>query len=431
MAKQKFHPTRLGVFSGAKGYIWYVEVLKKRHNAAGWNFCDAIMGWTCLIVMHGLRCSLLIWKQMNRWTDVSQMRISQNLLYTICLFVALAWLGGCSGLTQSLPAESPKLTSAEQDRVGTAVEAKLLQMLGGPYYDKALVNDLNRIVRSEQPFKVSVADQSTPALYPLPGGRVVMTRGLLAEVRSRPELEAFLAHAAHLSNRIYEDRMARSMAKATEEVLSAASALYDPDSAEIQLAREFKEARCERDCLTSIWLSTNQAGDPASAGLPESVERLFALQPGYEMLDAAQEFEKIDNQAEAIATYLQAAATAPDEPRILGSLGLAYLRAGQLQPARLHLQKAVELQPDYYRTQMGLGYLYLQTGKYGQANQSLAASVRMLPVTENLFLFAEAREKSGDIKGAMLLYRFVAESDRSSKLGRTAASRLAQSTDVQ
>jgi hypothetical protein len=43
MAKQKFHPTRLGAFSGAKAYIWYVEVLKKRHNAVGWTFCDAIL----------------------------------------------------------------------------------------------------------------------------------------------------------------------------------------------------------------------------------------------------------------------------------------------------------------------------------------------------------------------------------------------------
>jgi hypothetical protein len=42
MAKQKFRPTRLGGFSGAKAYIWYVEVLKKRRNAVGRNFCDAI-----------------------------------------------------------------------------------------------------------------------------------------------------------------------------------------------------------------------------------------------------------------------------------------------------------------------------------------------------------------------------------------------------
>jgi len=42
MAKQKFRPTRLGVFSGAKAYIGYVEVLKKRHNAVGRTYCDAI-----------------------------------------------------------------------------------------------------------------------------------------------------------------------------------------------------------------------------------------------------------------------------------------------------------------------------------------------------------------------------------------------------
>jgi hypothetical protein len=42
MAKQKFRPTRLGGFSGVKAYIRYVEVLKKRRNAVGRTFCDAI-----------------------------------------------------------------------------------------------------------------------------------------------------------------------------------------------------------------------------------------------------------------------------------------------------------------------------------------------------------------------------------------------------
>jgi hypothetical protein len=42
MAKQKFRPTRLGGFSGAKAYTRYVEVLKKRRNAVGRTFCDAI-----------------------------------------------------------------------------------------------------------------------------------------------------------------------------------------------------------------------------------------------------------------------------------------------------------------------------------------------------------------------------------------------------
>jgi hypothetical protein len=43
MAKQKVRPTRPGGFSGAKAYIRYVEVLKKRRNAVGRTFCDAII----------------------------------------------------------------------------------------------------------------------------------------------------------------------------------------------------------------------------------------------------------------------------------------------------------------------------------------------------------------------------------------------------
>jgi putative protease len=42
MARQKFRPTRLGGFSGAKAYIRNVEVLKKRRNAVRRIFCDVI-----------------------------------------------------------------------------------------------------------------------------------------------------------------------------------------------------------------------------------------------------------------------------------------------------------------------------------------------------------------------------------------------------
>lgn len=362
-------------------------------------------------------------------------RIYKNTLYTVCLFVALAWLGGCTGLTQYAPATRQQLTPAQEARVGAAVEVKLIQMLGGPYHDKTLTVDLNRLgsrhILGSHPFKISVADRSVPALYPLPGGRTIITRGLLTEVRNRAELESLLSYAVRLSNKVYEGRATHSMTEVTGELLSASDSMYDSDSAGIRLARLFEQGSCEQNCLAPIRDTDGVVGKVGSTGLPESVKQLSGLLPGYELLAAARKFEGADDQAQAIATYLQAAATAPDEPRILGSLGLAYLRAGQLQSARLHLQKAVKLQPDYYRTQMGLGYLYLQLGKIRRANEALADSVRMLPVAENLFLLAEARDKSGDVEGAMLLYRLVVESDRYSKLGRTSASRLAQSAGAQ
>jgi predicted Zn-dependent protease len=342
----------------------------------------------------------------------------------------LSWLVGCAGLAQLVPVASPQLTSVEEARVGVAVERRLIQMLGGHYYDKDLANHLNYYIQSDQSFKVSVADRSAPALYPLPGGRVIITRGLLAKMSSRAELKSLMTYAVRLSNNIYENRVTRGMAEATEEVLSVSDPTYDPESAAIRLARLFERESCEKDCLASIQLTGVVVDKAGSTGLPESINRLSGLQSGYELAATARKAEKANNQAKAITLYLQAATTAPDEPRILGSLGMAYLRAGQLQPARLHLQKAVKLQPDYYRTQMGLGYFYLQQDKFRQANQVLARSVRMLPVTENLFLLAEARERSGDVKGAKSLYRVIVESDRTSKLGRTAVKRMDQSTGV-
>jgi hypothetical protein len=56
MAKQKFRPTRLGGFSGAKAYIKYVEILKKRRNAVGRTFCDAIAFSVFCIMLQKKAC---------------------------------------------------------------------------------------------------------------------------------------------------------------------------------------------------------------------------------------------------------------------------------------------------------------------------------------------------------------------------------------
>ncbi len=360
-------------------------------------------------------------------------RSRKNPLFLIGIFAALAWLGGCASLPQYVPVEPPQLSVDQQARVGELVANKLIQMLGGPYYDRLLAADLNRLVSRQgaRPLTIAVADRTAAELYPLPGGRVVVSRGLLAGVHSRKELDSILDRAAQLADDIYRKPVSRSMAETTDQVLSAAGSVYDPDAAAIRLARLYAKQPCEQSCLTAVRESPVMTGRTESTALPASIRRLAGLRPGFELLASAREYEQRDDLGKAIAVYLQAAATTPDEPYILGALGLAYLRAEQLQPARLHLQKAVALQPDYYRTLMGLGYLSLQQGKYQQANEILADSVRLLAVAENLFLLAEAREKSGDTHGAMALYRLVAESDPYGKLGRSAAARLVPTAGAQ
>jgi len=357
------------------------------------------------------------------------------IISTLGLIVMLLWLGGCSTLPQYLPAEPPILTGDQRARVGAAVEPKLIQLIGGPYHDQRLAEDLNQLgnrqAQGSRPVNIVIADRNATALYPLPGGRIIVTRGLLAGLHSRDELEAMVTLAGQLAERVYREPTSRSMVEATEQVLATKESWHDPDAASIRLARYFEEHACTEECLAPVQGVRSTTGSASIVGLPASFKQLRERLPGYELMARAREFEKAEEQGKAIATYLQAAATAPDEPQILGALGLAYLRAGQTQPARLHLQKAVKLQPDYYRTLMGLGYLYLQQGQLQQANELLADSVRRLAVAENLFLLAEAREKSGDIKGAMALYRLVSDTDPYSKLGRTSAERLTQPAGAQ
>jgi tetratricopeptide (TPR) repeat protein len=359
--------------------------------------------------------------------------VFKRIFVLVSLGIMLLWMSGCADLIGQMPAPPLALTSAEQVRVGVAAEARLIQLLGGPYHDKTLATDLKRLCLGEnkaaETCHISVADRGVPALYSLPAGRIILTRGLLNEIKSGAELISLLEQGVELSGRSYEMNATKEMNEAIGELLSAKSPQYNPNAADIRVARLFKENACEEGCLGSN--KDTVGSQSGSSGLPSSVKRLAKLQPGFELLAKGRSFEKISDEAQAIATYLQAAAVTPDEPRILRTLGMAYLRAGQLQSARLHLQKAVKLQPGYYQTHMGLGYLYLQTGQLGLANRSLAESVRLLPVSENLFLLAEGREKSGDIKGALSLYEIIADSAPNSKLGRTSASRLAQSAGGQ
>jgi hypothetical protein len=354
----------------------------------------------------------------------------KNILCLVGLGASLLLIAGCAGLVHHIPAESLTLTSVEKGRLGEAIEARLVQMLGGPYHTSSLTTALKRACLDQSQgkgrCKITVADLSSPALYPLPGGHLILTRGLLTEITSDDELTSLLEKGVALSTKVYEDLATREMNEAMTAQLAGQGSQYDPDAADIRLGRLFKDAACEEECL-----ALNRDASTGKSGitrLPDSVKRLATLRPGYELLSKARDFEKQGNEAQSIATYLQAATATPDEPRILRALGMAYLRAGQLQSARLHLQKAVKLQPDYYRSRMGLGYLYLKKGQLRQASQELAESVSLLPVTENLFLLAEVREKSGDLKEAMALYTIIVEADPDSKLGRSSASRLAQAT---
>lgn len=155
-----------------------------------------------------------------------------------------------------------------------------------------------------------------------------------------------------------------------------------------------------------------------------SVAGLRRTQQGYALYDQAQKLEGQGQLSRAIAVYLQAATAAPDQSLILTALGTAYLKADDLTAGQQHLSRAVQLDGQYYRSRMGLGYLLFEQENYPLAVRELEASMALLPTLQGAYLLAGAYEGNRQIGQAVEMYRAVVKADPDSRLGQAAAERL-------
>ena len=416
----------------------------------------------------------------------------RTILWLGALVLTLS-LAGCGGprviprSTVAIPGKPADVVSVDERaaRTGERLFPSTCQFLGGLYPDNSLQAYVQKVgkglLASGEGGRFVVVNESRPDTLVLPGGFVLVTRGLLAELEGEGSLAALLAqqlelvrqgHAARLAGasqgeapplvpgpsyapeaRLAPERAGlllkssftpRQEAEALRGSLARlAKAGYDPREGirlqEFFLARgEANRAGWREGMLKRHPLSRKdlKALDPESRALSGAVTRtedgefhqalkgLRANLPGFALYDEGRALERGGRLSEAVATYLRAAAAAPDESIILAALGTAYLQAGDLASARLHLAKAVALDRRYYYSRMGLGYAHLRQGEAASAIAELEESLRLLPSQRAAFLLAEAYEKEGKISAAREFYRMVAEADSRSKLGKFAAERL-------
>lgn len=147
---------------------------------------------------------------------------------------------------------------------------------------------------------------------------------------------------------------------------------------------------------------------------------------GFELYDQAQQLEEQGQQSQAIATYLQAATEAPDQPLILTGLGIAYLRTGDVRAARPHLARAVQLDGRYYLSRLGLGLVNLELGETTSAVGHLETSMELMPTGRAAYFLAMGYERQAQRAKALELYRQVAQADPQGKLGQAAAQKVAE-----
>ncbi|MCD6526407.1 MAG: M48 family metalloprotease [Desulfuromonas sp.] len=398
------------------------------------------------------------------------MRLRSLYWVVCCIFLSLLLV---SCMSNPLSGQKGLVLTAidlnQEIALGSKAAQWLIQEAGGDFGDEVLaayVTDLGqRLVAVSScdgvPFRFVVVNDSGRDSQAVPGGMVLINRGLLLALDSPQPLAVILSHEmAHIIHRhALDEALRRKVLRGHLPLFSLLGPTDDAESvvtqgqhlAEFLTAFNYTEQQeVEADALAAVMLRdagfdpqalaavggcrkfnlTAELGTGPSAtqqgAFNEALQSLRTLAAGYEVFEQARQQERQDRLPQAIALYLQAATQAPEQSLLLTGLGLAYVKVGDFNSAKHYLRQAVNLNGHYYRSRLGLGYIHLQQNNLEQAMLQLQRSHDLLPTLQSSYLLAEGYQARQQLAQARALYQQVADADGRGKLGRAARRQLEQ-----
>ena len=99
----------------------------------------------------------------------------------------------------------------------------------------------------------------------------------------------------------------------------------------------------------------------------------------YKLMEQARHFEEQGDADQALATWKEALALAPNDPQVQNSLGMAYFIHGDVTEALEHLRQAISINPQFAEGHYNLGMSLLHLGHPEQALSELEADVELEP----------------------------------------------------
>lgn len=385
--------------------------------------------------------------------------------------------------------------SAEQEvQLGEQNFQPTQQITGGPYNeDPELTRYVQRVgqkvaAQSERqlPYEFVVINSGVPNAWALPGGKIGINHGLLAELDNEAELAAVLGHeVVHSAARHTAQQMERGMLMQLgivaagiaasdsgyqdlamgagalgAHVLSAkygrdaeleadrhgmrylAEAGYDPEAA-VSLQETFMRLKEDgrQNWLEGLFAShppteerveknreyaqqLNVDGELGRDEFQRRTAHVRKVQPAYEKYQEGIEALQKKQPAVARQKAREALAIEPEEGKFHGLLGQAAMAEDNRPEAMRHLDAAVQRNPEYFEYYLYRGLLREDAGRLEQARQDFQRSNQLLPT-------AIAHEKLGDIavrqgrrNEAVQHYRVAAQSN--SEVGQRAAAKLRQ-----
>ncbi len=334
------------------------------------------------------------------------------------------------------------------------------------------------------PYEFVIINDSSPNAWALPGGKIAVNRGLLVELNNEAELAAVLGHEiVHAAARHSAQGMERGMllqgaltavgmaARNTgyaDMAVGAASlganllnqqysreaelesdhfgmvymqrAGYDPQAA-IGLQETFVRLSGSRD---KNWLSGLFASHPPS---PERVAKnretaarigkggklgrqiyrrmiagLKRSKPAYEAYDSGVKALKKE-PGKALKLADKAISIEPREGLFHGLRGDAYHRLKELKKARLAYDRAVQLNPGFFRPYLSRGLVRSQLRDEAGARRDFEKSLQLLPTADAHYQLGRLADGRGDKRAALKHYK--AASGSKSTAGRAASRALA------
>lgn len=340
-------------------------------------------------------------------------------------------------------------------------------------YVQSIGNKLAAVSDRKLPYEFIILNDSVPNAWAMPGGKIAFNRGLLYELNSEAELAAVMGHEmVHSAARHGAKSMERGMLlQAT--MLAVGIGAQNTDYANLivggaQLGAQLATSKYGRDAESEADLYgmryMKKAGyDPASAvTLQETfvrlsadrkssfIDGLFASHPPSEIRVAAnkvtlaeigaggdwgkeiyaQKVAKLKATEAAYKAYDQgvkalgekniekakkfaklAIAGEPREARFQELLGDIALSEKKSTEALSYYDKAIKMQPDYFKPHVQAGIALFNMGRKAEAEKYFIKSNTLLPTAPSHYLLGKIAEERGDVAGALKNYQVAADSN--------------------
>jgi beta-barrel assembly-enhancing protease len=337
--------------------------------------------------------------------------------------------------------------------------------------------------RPDLPYEFVVLNDSIPNAWAMPGGKIAFNRGLLYELNSEAELAAVMGHEiVHAAARHGAKSMERGVFLQGAMIavgIGAQNSDYgnlivggSQLGAQLVSSKYGRDAESESDLYgmkymkkagydptaavtlqeTFVRLSEGKNSDFISglfASHPPSPERVAANKETLKELGAGGEWGKeiyakkvahvkatqsaykaYDDGLAALkkgdvttATKLaqKAIAGEPKEARFQELLGDIALTEKKPEQALKYYEKAIKMQPDYFKPHIQSGIALYNMGKKAEAESYLKRANELLPTAPGHALLGHILEDRGDVDAALKHYQMAASS--SSDIGKEAAVR--------